>query len=275
MNSIEQRDESGTWVLVATGFTTPIEDNSPKVIRTCACPELGYWCAEYITNEMKNNLDTPEGKKLRQLIEKSEGTLHTLDKSSFSSWKHKIYEVLSSPLKDFDMLKAEKDAILQWKNLVGYNCKWDHKPFLRKKIKETLDSKSIKYSKDSWCWCKLNDFDYYYDIWSNIHYGFIGYHAGFFAETLKTGASVAQFLNDFPKVQFHPENVYKYHYSMPSNAFDDIPDQISIMLGIELAQEKTPSELSVHHLIEKIENVPLPWGKNGASAKRKHQCYTL
>lgn len=68
MNSIEQRDESGTWVLAATGFTTPIEDNSPKVIRTCACPELGYWCAEYITEEMKKNLSTPQGKKLKALV---------------------------------------------------------------------------------------------------------------------------------------------------------------------------------------------------------------
>lgn len=132
-----------------------------------------------------------------------------------------------------------------------------------------LTEKGIRTEGSDWLWGKLNDFDYFYDIWSNIHYGFIGIHAGFLPETLTAGASVAQYLQDRKSkngTQYHPENGAFY------NRFDDISDQISIQIGIKLAQEKTPQELTVSDLTNRIESISVPWGSQNSPAKRKHQC---
>ena len=265
MNSIEHSDESGTWVLAATGFTTPIEDAGPKVIKTCVCPELGYWCAEYITEEMKKNLSTPQGIKLKALVSEA---FSPIAMAQSLSWWQKPLITMQPGLIPALMAKKQANAMLYWKSLVGYRCIWDHKPYLEKKLKEKLASSGFEITSKQWRWSKLNNFDYFYDIWSNIHYGYIGYHAGFFAEILKGGASVAQLLQDLKKghMQFHFSNGW------PINDFDDITDQISICIGIELAKRKNPEDLSISDLLLLIEEVPVPWGDNASQAKREHEC---
>ena len=264
MKSIERSDESGTWRLAHTGMTTPIEDTSPKVITVCACPELGYWCAEYITKEMKKNLYTPEGRKLTELVQSA----NPISAYNDLPWWQKVFIRNNSSTVTINTLQREENALRYWKSLVGYQCIWDHKPYLKEKLIQFLKKQGFNTANEYWPWSKLGNYDYYFDIWSNIHYGFIGVHAGFMEETLTAGASLAQLIQDYKKnkTQYHPENGAIY------NRFDDIPDQISIKIGIELAKEKKPINLMVSDLIIKLEQVPLPWGKGASKAKRIYEC---
>lgn len=62
-------------------------------------------------------------------------------------------------------------------------CEWDHKPKLDKKF--NLSEKG--YFAD----VPGTDYKVFYDMWSNVHYGYVGRAAGFDSKTLIEGASVA------------------------------------------------------------------------------------
>lgn len=64
---------------------------------------------------------------------------------------------------------------------------------------------------------KYKDYDYYYDVWSNIHYGYVGLSVGFDENTLLNGADLAQVID-----------------SKGGNAEDTGDDKTSIKIGFAL-----------------------------------------
>jgi len=70
-----------------------------------------------------------------------------------------------------------------WIILVGSRRKWDHKPSIFPAFgRYSLDASQGKM--------------YFNDIWSNMHYGYIGRVAGFSKKELIDGAAVAQAVDD-------------------------------------------------------------------------------
>ena len=80
-------------------------------------------------------------------------------------------------------------AIPAWGLLVAPNMWWDHKPKLRKMLNfedengKPLENYRFPIREDE-------NHEYYYDIWSNIHYGYVGTAAGFDRQTLQDGATI-------------------------------------------------------------------------------------
>jgi hypothetical protein len=70
--------------------------------------------------------------------------------------------------------------------LLGGDAAWDHKP----KIRPIWGAKNRLGNSES---------IYYYDIWSNMHYGYVGAVAGFSLETLLSGADFANFFDSFSR----------------------------------------------------------------------------
>ncbi len=69
-------------------------------------------------------------------------------------------------------------AYFLWWNMVHTGANWDHKPKLEKKL-------GLKESDDYYLPIRGDtEHEFYYDVWSNIHYGFVGSAAGFDADTL-------------------------------------------------------------------------------------------
>lgn len=68
---------------------------------------------------------------------------------------------------------------------VAVNCDWDHKPYILKTF-------NFKHLKEPQKRHQLGDFNYYHDIWSNIHYGYVGTAAGFIESELLEGAGIEQ-----------------------------------------------------------------------------------
>ena len=60
---------------------------------------------------------------------------------------------------------------------------------------------------------------FYYDIWANIHYGYVGKAAGFSENDLLTGAALEQAV------------------AHPGQTGDDLSDRASIQIGIRLYRE--------------------------------------
>lgn len=84
-----------------------------------------------------------------------------------------------------------------WKNIVCSECPWDHKPQLDK----LLDLGATHPPRDGDYYFPIpggNDpgpsgikYEYFYDIWSNIHYGYVGNAVGIDWFTLQAGAAGA------------------------------------------------------------------------------------
>lgn len=77
-------------------------------------------------------------------------------------------------------------ALTLWSAKVGPGLEWDHKPKLTNLLELAAENDfyfPIAGSPET---------EWYYDIWSNIHYGFVGAAAGFSGDTLQMGAATAE-----------------------------------------------------------------------------------
>ena len=72
-----------------------------------------------------------------------------------------------------------------WGAMVAPNSFWDHKPKLRDMLGLYQEQQDYYFPIEG-----DQEYEYYYDIWSNIHFGYVGTAAGFDAETLQAGAAV-------------------------------------------------------------------------------------
>jgi hypothetical protein len=248
--------------LVAATNTTPLADAKAKQVRVCNCPNHVIGIAEYMVSEMKRNPFSEEGRKIAQ------ANAYDIQKE-MNVWKAlPWYSKLGGP-PDFIGISQGQIATAYsiWAERVGSGRPWDHKPILIKRL-----SKQHIFNKG---WQRYGDEDYYFDIWSNMHYGYVGAACGFGVDELLGGAGLAQAMSDakrdlkkhrLPKLQHHPEN------GAWLNRYDDIPDHISIKLGFDLYQRVKPDELTLAALLKLIVSVPLPWGAGDNIAKRTHEC---
>lgn len=218
--------------------------------------------AEYIVREMKTNPFSIRG---RQIYDANyyDTTAYYQEREN-APWYTKL-----SGQKTYIEKKAVQKlwAYTLFADIIGPNRPWDHKPHFI----ATLKAKGIFNSG----WQKYGEFDYYFDIWSNIHYGYVGVALGFSTAELINSAGLAQALLDsynaladmrWPTMQDHPANG-----SWPASA-DDVPDHISIKLGCDLYTQAQPHQLTAAMLLQTIEAVPLPWGVGGDKAKEFHKC---
>ena len=91
-------------------------------------------------------------------------------------------------------------AYAAWYELVQYGGKWDHKNAINDELplgKQTpfTGTRADWFAhtpKATGPYCPAPDGWYNYDIWSNIHYGFIGLRAGFSEGILLDAAGAAQ-----------------------------------------------------------------------------------
>lgn len=252
--------------LAAEMHTTPTTDRTAKPIHVCDDPNDAIRIAEFIVFEMQNNPYTPEGLKITRANSYDVG-------DEMLQWRDQPWYARLGPPPDFMALAAghKSAAYAWWAERVGPGCWWDHKWRIKEWLIRQGGEKAFNRG-----WHKYGQYDYFYDIWSNIHYGYVGMAVGFSSAELINGAGVAQAGHDAvraigalkrPTMQQHPENG-----PWPASA-DDVPDHISIMLGIDLYKEVRPAKLTVDRLLRKISSVPAPWGKGDDKAKELHQCH--
>lgn len=248
--------------LVAATNTTPVADTKAKQIRVCNCGNDVIPIAEYMVTEMQRNPFTEEGRKM------TEANAYDIAKE-MKAWNAlPWYGKIGGP-PNYGAIAAGKRAAAYtiWTERVGPNRPWDHKPILAARLrKQNIFRRG---------WQRYGAEDYFFDIWSNIHYGYVGAACGFGDNELLGGAGLAQAGSDIlrglkewerPTVQHHPEN------GAWANTFDDIPDQISISLGAQLYTKTKPAALTVAILLKAIAAVPIPWGAPLNKAKRPHEC---
>jgi hypothetical protein len=116
------------------------------------------------------------------------------------------------------------EGLNEFRRMVRYGGPWDHKNHIRITFGlQSYDSVSNRL--------------FPFDLWSNIHYGYVGNKIGFSESTLLHGASAAQLMHDLPDFSgvwerfTNPDHEGEY----PSlRRFDHPEDQLAIRIGYYL-----------------------------------------
>lgn len=84
------------------------------------------------------------------------------------------------------VIGSKSAAFLEWTLKVRPGGDWDHKPKLSIMLEFNGESRTFPIPGD-------DEHEYNYDIWSNIHYGYVGMAAGFNSSELRGGAIAADY----------------------------------------------------------------------------------
>lgn len=168
------------------------------------------------------------------------------------------------------------EARMMWVSKVRQDGPWDHKPLIAgdESLRENAVWRPLRRNGSfvRGYFHKYKEHDYFYDIWSNIHYGYVGRAAGFTADELLDGAGLEQrvtdiFRNRSLRGQVHDTNV------QGMRRFDDIPDQRTIELGIEFfaSTEGNAMRLTRENILDGLERL----GNEGLLGEQrvKHICF--
>ena len=163
---------------------------------------------------------------------------------------------------------ARRAALASWAWLTMPGGIWDHKQYFDPKVNPerarqfaTLGKTTEQYHH------KYKGYEYFYDIWSNIHYGYVGRYIGFSEDALLDGAGLAQYVSDAAEFKM-PENRSDTN-GEGLRRFDDVTDYLSVRLGISLFERFTPQLLTGPLLMDEITQVEYP---AGVGSKIPHTC---
>ncbi|HVZ36188.1 MAG TPA: polymorphic toxin type 44 domain-containing protein [Polyangiaceae bacterium] len=175
--------------------------------------------ANYMTSEMNTNSAGADCKRMKEL--NSTSSEQCIEGYLRSSWWQRWVGMQPDQCVQLE-LTSKGAAVLAWTGNVMQKADWDHKPKLFKLFYSPTTNSHVwmVYGKDA----------YYYDIWSNIHYGYVGTAAGFSENILLDGAGLEQLGSDVLRGRF-PRGTAGV---TGLRRFDDAGDRNEIALGIML-----------------------------------------
>ena len=131
-------------------------------------------------------------------------------------------------------------ALLTWGMKVRRNGDWDHKP----KIAARFNPRT---SGGPQHWHLYGNTLYFYDVWSNIHYGYVGTAASFSEAVLLDGAGLEQ----IGSTLLNLELPHKSPAVSGLRTWDDPQDRAAITMGIELYRRK-PKWVTMHDVLNLV-----------------------
>jgi len=132
--------------------------------------------ARYMAQEMNVNAHGPDARRMTQL--NTETATACVTEYFKASWWRRLYGAIPPQQCQEIEISNQVAALMMWGMKVRQNGDWDHKPKLHRFVSATTKK---------WSWHAYNVTIYYYDIWSNIHYGYVGVAAGFSEDVLLDG----------------------------------------------------------------------------------------
>ena len=224
----------------------------PQPPKTCKDPDMMEQVATYIAGEMNRNIKHPSILKMKQL--------NSFDAAAENAKFQKLpwYARLSPPNFQAMQLGNTVTAMALWTERVGQNRPWDHKVTIGQQF--------------GGAWQKHGQLDYFYDIWSNIQYGYVGRAGDLTESALLDGAGLEQIASDsIRKIQKWDERKGPHRSADIEGlrAWDDIGDRVSISIGIKLYKQHPTGGVTAKMLMDEVLALPRSsWG----DGTRDHVC---
>ncbi|MCI8208555.1 hypothetical protein AUC61_03310 [Pseudomonas sp. S25] len=209
--------------------------------------------ASYIADEMNRNINHPSVLEMKEL-NTYDPVAETIEYMALPFYRR----LGQQP--DFHAFALAKQAraFALWTERVGQNRPWDHKPMIK--------------SKFDGAWQKQGDHDYFHDIWSNIHYGYIGIASGFSESVLFDGAGAEQIVSDTIR-RIQDKEKYPGPSKTPGveglRAWDDAPDRESIQIGVNLYRRYPCGGITSTIIMKKVFEIEVARWVKGI---RPHEC---
>ena len=178
--------------------------------------------ADYIAAEMNRNAHGDDVRRMAQMNAFSSTDCIT-DFTNLPLWKQ-LLGLGIRPEQCVDMqMSYNTAALLAWAAKVRQDGDWDHKPKIAARFRSCT-------STGAGYWHLYGSTLYYYDVWSNVHYGYVGRAAGFSTSTLLDGAGLEQIGSNLARLNWPSRTP-----GVPGlRAFDDAHDRSSVGVGIDL-----------------------------------------
>ncbi|CRL48497.1 polymorphic toxin type 44 domain-containing protein [Pseudomonas sp. URMO17WK12:I11] len=235
----------------------PEEKAEPAV---CKDPDMMEELAAYIAGEMNTNIHHTSVLKMKELL--SYDVAEETRKQMELPW----YAQVGATSPQAIGAANAAAAMALWTERVGQGRKWDHKVPLAEMYN------GVVYHKQG-------DYDYFYDIWSNIHYGYVGRAGGLSESVLLDGAGAEQIVSDSLRKAGEVLQKPKEERKLPGpnrsadidglRAWDDAPDRTSISIGIKLFRQHSNGGVTAKMVMSEVLAVaPEAWGKG----IREHKC---
>ena len=214
------------------------------------CPHIidgAIEVAKYVVDEIKRNVKSDTAKSIQGLLER---------------WKSpQWYDAMGGS----NPAKLYTSALGLWGLKVAPGMDWDHKPkiykgtVLRRKVtvKRPLDASNKNSQTSKSHYHKYKDYDYYYDLWSNIHYGYVGLSIGFDEKTLLDGSDLQQVLHSGTK------------------GADTLDDKTAMKIGFSLYKTfgKYADNLNYQDILNILDKKPIKG--NFEDSKQVHWCFNI
>lgn len=177
----------------------------------------------FMCGEMVKNAKSAIAQKIANYLDGEKQSLAKIREADADLRKAEWYEVLrmsgdTMMIDNFTKIAMSQRANAQvdWFRQVHSDGVWDHKPILSKYyLNMPFPPRPFGSIGDMGFHFPIRGDlfrEYYYDIWSNIHYGFVGTRCGFDDKTLQDGAAAG----------------------LPGFGTNDEGDVISVQIGIDL-----------------------------------------
>lgn len=219
---------------------------------TCEHPDTMEQVASYIAGEMNRNITHPTVLEMKKL------TSFDATKEHAKLQKAPWYARLLPPNLQAMQIGNTAAAMALWAERVGQNRPWDHKMTIGQQFGGP--------------WQKQGQVDYFYDIWSNIHYGYVGRAAGLSESVLLDGAGLEQVASDsIRKIQKWEERKGPHRSAdiKGLRAWDDVGDRVSISIGVKMYMRYPNGGVTAKMLMDEVLALPRSsWGEG----TRDHVC---
>ena len=203
--------------------------------------------AKYIVDEIKTNIKSKEAAEIYDYLD-------------YKIYIEKYYNknTLAPPP---DPIVIKEIGVAKWIAMVDTGKPWDHKPKIYDRFKHCavkerpFKRKGETYGVTSSQYHKYQYHDYFLDVWSNIHSGFVGRYCGFSEDFLNFGSDAQQFLSNLKRFDF---------------SGDDPADKITIQLGMDLytKYKDRVNELDYQIILDELEKL-----STVGESRLLHKCF--
>jgi len=172
-----------------------------------------------MAHEKNTNAYGPDARKIRELNDYS--SERCVEEYRNLPWWRQLLGLGISPQQCVsNEMTYSHAALLSWGLLVRQDGKWDDKTVIPNRF----------HPRDpvGQHWHLCNNTLYYYDVWSNLHYGYVGAAGGFTESVLLDGAGVEQMGSDV----FRGRMPQRSGAVDGLRAFDDPADRAAVAEGI-------------------------------------------
>ncbi|MBT2786385.1 MULTISPECIES: polymorphic toxin type 44 domain-containing protein [unclassified Halomonas] len=259
------------WQRIAQTVTTPATLDDPFIVTVpCLHKDQAPEIAEWIVEEIQVNVESEDGQRIKR--QNAYNAQEAMDR-----WRREAESLNSAQRLARNMARpkfmqierhARRAALASWAWLTMPGGVWDHKQYFDPRVDpergrqfETSGETTRRHHH------KYQGYEYFYDIWSNIHYGYVGRYIGFSEDALLDGAGLAQFASDVAEFKM-PENRSNTN-GEGFRRFDDDTDYLSVRLGISMFERFTPQQLTGPLLMNEITQVEYP---EKVGSKIPHTC---